>query len=48
MVALLFFSPYLFDDTLDNGAQEPDSTTDCYYHESPGGHFFWVEPADQE
>ena len=43
------FPPYIFDDTPDaDGAQEPDATTDSYYQESPGGHFYWVEPADQE
>ena len=44
--AILF--PYPFDDTSDDGAQEPDVTADCYYQESPGGHFYWVEPADQD
>ena len=48
MVALLFFSPYPIDDTSDVGAQEPDVATNCYYQESPGGHFYWIEPADQD
>ena len=48
MVALLFFSPYPFDDTSDDGAQEPDATAGDYCEEIPGGFFFFVEPVDQE
>ena len=32
----------------DDGAQEPDATTGDYYHEIPGGFYFYIEPADQE
>ena len=43
------FSPFPVDDTPDaDGAPEPDATADCYYHEFPGGHFFFVEPVDQD
>ena len=31
-----------------DGVQEPDATTGDYYQESPGGTYYWVEPADQE
>ena len=48
MVALLFFSPYQFDDTSDDGAQEPDATAGAYYQEGPDGTYYWIEPADQE
>ena len=30
----------------DDGAQEPDTTAGDYYQESPGGHYYWVEPTD--
>ena len=48
MVALLFFFPYPFDDTSDNGAQEPNVTAGAYYQEGPNGTYYWIEPADQE
>ena len=31
-----------------DGPQEPDATAEDYYQESPGGHYYWVEPDDQE
>ena len=44
----ILFPPYSIDDTSDVGAQEPDATAGAYYQESPGGTYYWVEPADQE
>ena len=45
--AILFsHTQYLRPD--DDGVQEPDAAADCYYQDSPGGHFYWVEPADQD
>ena len=44
--AILF--PIPIDDTSGDGAEEPDATTGDYCQESPEGHFFFVEPVDQE
>ena len=32
----------------DDGVQEPDATAGDYYKESPGGMYYWVDPAEQE
>ena len=47
-VALLFFFPLHPHDNSVDGAQEPDAAPADYYQESPGGTYYWIEPADQE
>jgi hypothetical protein len=42
------FTPYPFDDTSDDGAQEPDVPVGAYYQEGPDGTYYWIELADQE
>ena len=42
------FPPYPYDDTSDDGAQEPDDAAGAFYQEGPDGTYYWVEPADQD